>query len=216
MLTTLLAFAGAAILLAMAPGPNTAVIFRQALRGGRPAAWAATAGIQCGLFFWAVATAFGLSALVAASQVAYDVLRVAGAVVLLGLGAQALWRACRRQHDETTPEPDTGPPAASAGRWRSAYTGFVTTLANPKAAVFAVSFLPQFVPAGAPVRSTLLMLAVVWVIVDGAWYVALSWALGRAKAMLATSRLRLHRWSEGISGAVLIGLGIRLALEQRR
>jgi threonine/homoserine/homoserine lactone efflux protein len=210
---TWLAFAGAAILLAMVPGPNTAVIFRQALRGGRSAAWAATAGIECGLLFWAVATAFGLSALVAASQVAYDVLRVAGAVVLLGLGAQALWRACRRAPDEAPPAPEAEPPGAPAGGWRSGWTGFVTTLANPKAAVFAVSFLPQFVPSGAPVRATLLMLAVVWVVVDGAWYVALSWALGRAKTVFARSQVR--RWLEGISGGVLIGLGVRLALEQR-
>src|SRR5579864_6567351 len=87
---TLLAFAGAALLLAMVPGPSTAVVIQQTLRSGRGAAFAATLANEVGLLFWAVTASLGLSVLIAASQVAYDALRVGGAAVLIVLGIQSI------------------------------------------------------------------------------------------------------------------------------
>jgi hypothetical protein len=95
LLPNLLACASAALLLAMVPGPSTAVVLRQTLRSGRRAALAATLANELGSLFWVLAAAVGLSALVAASQLAYDVLRLVGALVLVALGAQSLWRARR-------------------------------------------------------------------------------------------------------------------------
>ncbi|MFI6737301.1 LysE family translocator [Nonomuraea sp. NPDC050451] len=205
----LLAFVGACVLVAMAPGVSTAIILRQTLRAGRGSGMAATLGNETGILLWGLAAAFGLSALLVASQLAYDVMRVVGAVVLVVMGAQALWQARK------------GAPAAGAEAegavvpgLRGPYlAGLGTCLANPKAAVFAMSFLPQFVAPGQNVPVTLATLAVVWVLVDLAWYGLLIWTVAKAKAVLGRPAVR--RRLEQISGVVLIGLGVRLAVESR-
>ena len=213
MLLTFLGFCGAALVLAMIPGPSTAVILRQAFRGGRRAALATIAANEVGLLFWASVAAFGFSALVAASHVAYTLVRLAGATVLVAMGLQSLVgaRRLRRAAEEALDEARASAPEARG--WPAFRAGLVTILANPKAAVFAASFLPQFVPPGAPVLPTTLLLAVVWAIVDTAWYVALLLLLSRMQAAL--SRGPERRALEQLSGAVLVALGVRLALERR-
>lgn len=202
----LLAFIGASILVAMVPGVSTAVILRQTLRSGRGSGMAATLGNETGILLWGLAAAFGLSALLLASQLAYDVMRVTGAVILLVMGAQALWQARKG----AAPAPEVVP---VDGHRRAYLAGLVTCAANPKAAVFAMSFLPQFVPAGANVPLTLVTLAVVWVLVDLVWYAVLVVAVARAKDLLG--RPAVKRRLEQVSGAVLIGLGVRLVVESR-
>lgn len=202
----LLAFIGACVLVAMAPGVSTAVILRQTIRSGRGSGMAATLGNETGILLWGLAAAFGLSALLLASQLAYDVMRVTGAVVLVVMGAQALWQA--RKGGAAAVEV-----APVDGRRRAYLAGLGTCVANPKAAVFAMSFLPQFVPQGADVPLTLVTLAVVWVLVDMLWYGLLVWAVTRAKDLLG--RPAVKRRLEQVSGAVLVGLGVRLALEGR-
>lgn len=247
LLSNLVAFAGAALLLAIVPGPSTAVILRQTLRSGRRAALAATVANELGALCWALTAAVGLSALVAASQAAYDLLRLVGALVLISLGIQSLWHSRRHAPEHavagdteidadaagagaatgsgtcaTRPKALSGsqaqpasPPATSTpSETRRAFrVGLVTTLANPKAAVFAASFLPQFVPPRAPVLATLLLLAGVWVLVDLSWYGVLIWTVSRAHARFARSGVR--RRLEQVTGLVLIGLGARLAVELR-
>ncbi|MGW4960866.1 LysE family translocator [Nonomuraea sp. NPDC004186] len=203
----LLAFVGACVLVAMAPGVSTAIILRQTLRAGRGSGMAATLGNETGILLWGLAAAFGLSALLVASQLAYDVMRVAGAVVLVVMGAQALWQA-RKGAPATEVEGQVVP-----GLRGPYLAGLGTCLANPKAAVFAMSFLPQFVAPGQNVPVTLATLAVVWVLVDLAWYGLLIWTVAKAKAVLGRPAVR--RRLEQISGVVLIGLGVRLAVESR-
>ncbi|WP_084963403.1 LysE family translocator [Thermoactinospora rubra] len=209
----LLAFVGACVLVAMVPGVSTAIIMRQTIRAGRGSGLAATLGNETGVLLWALAAAFGLSALLLASQLAYDVMRVAGAVVLVAMGAQSLWQARRgRAAEVAAVAPEAGEPVA--GGWRRSYLlGVGTCLANPKAAVFAMSFLPQFVPAGADVPLTLVTLALIWVAVDTLWYAVVIWAVAAARAFLGRPAVR--RRLEQISGLVLIGLGVRLITESR-
>ncbi|AUX21852.1 threonine transporter RhtB [Sorangium cellulosum] len=209
MTSTLLAFCGAALVLAMIPGPSTAVIVRQALRGGRRAALATIAANEVGLLFWALVAALGATALVEASEVAYDALRLAGAAVLVVLGVQSILgrpRAGGGELGSGAREP------AAGGGWSAFRVGLLTILANPKAAVFAASFLPQFVPTGAPALPALPFLALVWVAVDTAWYLALVLLLGRLQAAMAGGRVR--RTLEAISGGVLVALGARMVLER--
>src|SRR5882762_4967541 len=149
-----LAFLLASILLAMVPGVGTAMLLRQSVRGGRRGALATVAGMEIGVASWAVAAGLGLSVLLLASNLAYQGLRIAGVVVLLWFGIRALFG---RHGPEAEPE---RPTAGSGFR-----AGLLTNLANPKLAVFAISFLPQFVPPGSA-RWTLLMLAALWVVVD--------------------------------------------------
>src|SRR3954449_11242748 len=116
---TLLAFAGVAVVVTLTPGPATALIVRSALRGGRHSALQTTLGNATGILFWAVASAIGISALVAASEVAFVVLKVAGAITLIALGIESF------RHRERFEQRRPG--------YR---TGLVTGLANPKLAVF--------------------------------------------------------------------------------
>ncbi|MFI6478800.1 LysE family translocator [Nonomuraea sp. NPDC050663] len=204
----LLAFIGACVLVAMVPGVSTAIIMRQTIRSGRGSGLATTLGNETGILLWALAAAFGLTALLLASQVAYDIMRIAGAVVLLVMGAQALWQARRATAAAVELQGEV------ASGWRRPYLmGLGTCLANPKAAVFALSFLPQFVPEGQNVPLTLVALALIWVVVDTVWYGLVIWAVARAKAVLGRPAVR--RRLEQVSGIVLIGLGVRLVVEAR-
>ena len=214
----LLAFAGAALLLAIAPGPATAVLLRQTIRHGRKRGFATVAGIESGVFFWAIMATLGVTALLAASEIAYTVLRVAGAVILIFLGVQAILRSrapeTKLSPIELTDDESARVATARHGSTRAAYrAGLVTNLANPKAGVFAVSFLPQFIPAGAPVLATGLLLAVIWVGCDCAWYLSLTAAIHAARDVFARSSLR--RRIERLTGVVLIGFGLRLAAQSR-
>ena len=223
LLTHVLAFAGAAILLAMVPGPATAVLLRQTIRHGRRRGVATVAGIEAGVLFWALTAAVGLSALLAASGVAYTVLRVAGTVVLVGLGVQALVRARGEKDLPTDDETGRNPgvaaelvateatePKASARAFRA---GLLTNIANPKAGVFAISFMPQFIPRHEPVLPVSLLLAVVWIICDGTWFLTLTTVVHAARRLL--SRGRVRRRLEAASGVALVGFGLRLASQQR-
>jgi threonine/homoserine/homoserine lactone efflux protein len=206
MMTSVVAFVGAAFLIAMVPGPSTVVILRRAVVNGRRTGMATVLGNECGVLLWGLAAAFGLSALLLASQVAYDVIRIAGAAVLVWMGARALWQARRAGQS------DEGPAETAAVSLRRAYwQGLVTNFANPKAGVFAVSFLPQFVPHGAPVLPTLLAFSVIWAVVDLIWYLPLVRLAGRVGGVL--QRQSVRRRMEQVSGAVLVGLGVRLATE---
>ncbi|MBC9725341.1 LysE family translocator [Streptomyces sp. TRM68367] len=206
MLTSVVAFLGAAFLIAMVPGPSTVVILRRAVVNGRRTGMATVLGNECGVLLWGLAAAFGLSALLLASQVAYDLIRIAGAAVLVWMGARALWQARRIGRPEEEPE---GTTAVSLRRAFS--QGLVTNFANPKAGVFAVSFLPQFVPQGAPVLPFLLAFAALWALVDLIWYMPLVWLAGRVGGVLRREAVR--RRMEQVAGAVLVGLGVRLATE---
>lgn len=196
MLESLLAFAGAAVLIAMAPGPSTVVIMRQSLRSGRRAGLATVLGNETGVLLWGMAAAVGLSALLAASRLAFEGLRVAGAVVLVWFGVRALWHARRGGPVEAGGDLGGERDGAGGSGWRCYRLGLVTNFANPKAGVFAVSFLPQFVPQGWPVAAVLVGFSVLWALIDLVWYAAVVWLVGSARR-------------------VLVGLGVRLAAEAR-
>ncbi|MHB9860243.1 LysE family translocator [Streptomyces sp. YIM S03343] len=206
MIASVVAFVGAAFLIAMAPGPSTVVILRRAVVNGRRTGMVTVLGNECGVLLWGLAAAFGLSALLLASQVAYDIIRMVGAAALVWMGARALWQTRRAGRSEERPAE-----TAALSLRRAYWQGLVTNFANPKAGVFAVSFLPQFVPHGAPVLPTLLAFSVLWAMVDLLWYLPLVWLAGRMGGVL--QRQSVRRRMEQVSGAVLIGLGVRLATE---
>src|SRR5260221_6991754 len=135
-------FVGVAALVTLTPGPATAMVIRSALRGGRRSAFLTTLGNSLGVLLWGVASALGVSALIAASELAFVVLKVTGAVVLVWLGVHSLAR--RRRGGEATAstryEDVWSPRAFRDGR--------VTCLANPKLAIFFVALFPQFLERG--------------------------------------------------------------------
>ncbi|MGW1199237.1 LysE family translocator [Streptomyces sp. NPDC002536] len=206
MFTLFLAFLGACTLIAASPGPSTMLIIRQSLHSRR-AGFLTVLGNETGVFVWGVVAAFGLTALLAASRLAYDVMRIGGAAVLIGFGVQALL-AARRGHAQPA-EPE-GSPAVRSG-WRSYRSGLLLNLANPKAAVFAMSFLPQFVPAGAPKLPTMVGLAAIWAVYEVGYYGLYVWFVGRLRGLI--SRANVRKRLEQVSGGVLLLLGIRMAVE---
>lgn len=201
---SILAFVAVAAVLSLTPGAATALVVRSALRGGNRAALLTIAGNSVGVLTWALLSAVGVAAVVAASQVAFEVLKLAGAAVLVVLGIQALLRA--RRSGDHAPEP---PVKGTRAAFRDAV---VTSLANPKLSVFFVALFPQFVPDGAPVLPLTVLMGVLVVIIDFAWYSLLAFLVTRAQRAL---RAPVERLLERVTGTVLIALGVRLALANR-
>jgi threonine/homoserine/homoserine lactone efflux protein len=190
------AFAGIAVIVTITPGAATATVIRSALRGGWRAGVRTVAGNAIGVVVWGLLSVLGISALVAASEAAFVTLKVVGAAVLVGLGIQALRG---RPHAAVPDRPAPRPFRA----------GLVTSVANPKLAVFFVALFPQFVGDRATVLPTTLLMVALIVVFDFAWYTALAVMVSRARRTYAFRRL------ERLTGAVLIGLAARLAFEPR-
>jgi threonine/homoserine/homoserine lactone efflux protein len=214
MIAALPAFALASTLLILAPGPDSLLVLRNTLRHGRRGGWVTATGTMSGLLAWAVAAAFGLSALLRVSHLAYDALRLAGACYLLWLGASSLW-ASRGPHAGPAAEP-AGPagPAPGPAGWRRVYlNGLLSNLLNPKIGVFFIAFLPGFIPAGAPAPLFPLALGLWFIAETGAWLAILAWMAARGAGWLRRSTVQ--RWLERITGVALIGFGLRLAAQAR-
>ena len=188
------------------PGPDTALVVRNALFGGRRLALATSVGISLGLATWSLAAAVGIAAVLRRSEPAFTALKIVGAVYLAWLGVQAL----RLAWSGREPGRASGP-ARPADARRGVRQGFLSNLSNPKIAVFFTSFLPQFAPADANF-AVLLVLGLVFCLITLAWLCGYSFAVARAGDVLR--RRRVHRALESVTGAVLIAFGIRLATSE--
>jgi len=209
--TTFFAFLGISTLVIATPGPDTALTVRNTILGGRRAGTFTAMGVAVGQIAWAAATSVGLVALLLASEPVFRALKFLGAIYLLYLGAQSLRSAARRA-------PSSSPEAAAVGRSRvpgsrAFRQGVINNLANPKMAVFFASVLPQFAPKGQGMLSTLALLGLVFAALTFLWLALYAAAVARAGAFVRGSRLR--RSIEGVAGAALIGLGIKVAVEER-
>ncbi|MEU9111608.1 LysE family translocator [Streptomyces sp. NPDC048483] len=216
MLASLLGFTAVAALLTVSPGPDFAVVLRTALGSGRRAALCSAFGIAAGCFVWGLAGAVGLTAMLAASQVAYDVLRVAGALYLMWLGVQALRSARRTRAGRGTARP-AGEPAAEEVRQtplRAFRTGLLTNVLNPKVGVVYMSLLPQFIPHGASVIATTLLLVAVHAVLGVLWLGGIAVAVHRARGIF--QRPRVRRWLDQATGGVLLALGAAVGYETAR
>jgi threonine/homoserine/homoserine lactone efflux protein len=201
----LLAFLGVAALVIATPGPDTALTVRNTLAGGRRAgAWTAV-GVSAGQAVWALFTAAGVTALLAAAEPALLVVRYAGAAYLVWLGLRALAGAVRPGwEDEPGAVPARRLDARAARR-----QGLLSNLANPKMAAFFPSLLPQF----ASDFPTILALGLLFAALTLAWLTAYACAVARAGAVLRRPAVR--RATEALTGAALVALGLRLAAERR-
>ena len=206
------AFVPTVLLISASPGPAMALIVRRAALRGLSGAVPTVLGLEFGLYLWALFAGAGFASLVAASEVAFVVLRVVGALVLLVLGVRA-WRAAWRQRGEPAGggEGLSGPVPRSW--WASFAEGGIVQLANPKAAVFMIAFYPQFVPAHGPVFATTAALGLLQITLETGFYLALAAGVARAGGWFRRARVR--RRFEALSGSVLIALGLRVALESR-
>ena len=201
-----LGFAVVALLLTVTPGLDTALVLRAAVTRGRRDAFATALGVVAGVLGWGAAAAVGVSALLTASTVAYDVLRLVGAGYLVWLGGRVLWRLVRHRAAAAAGSVT----AAPGGALRSARTGLLTNLLNPKVGAFYVAVLPQFLPAGTPALAMGVLLALVHAALSLVWFTVL--VLGAVAARRWLQRPAVSRTVEGVTGVALLGYGLRLAL----
>ena len=201
-------FTLACLVLAILPGPATALFLHRTLRDGRRCGLAAVAGNEIGIFAWALAAAAGLTALLQANRLLFDGLHIAGGAVLAWLGISA-WRSARRGGDPlAAAAPREGTPG---GAFRAS---LVSIAANPKAAVFAFAFYPEFLPRHGPVLPAALALATFQVVViDTPYCAGIVLLADRIRPWL--SRAQVRRRLERALGAILVALGIELAATAR-
>ncbi len=211
--TAFATFAAASVIVVLFPGPDTLVVLRNLLRGGRRAAARTAAGVLCGLSIWVAAAALGVSALLRTSQYASLALRVAGACYLLVLGIRSL-RA--REHPEAVVEDGIDPQAGRARRASLLGTGFTSGLAtdllNPKVGIFFVTFLPGFIPHGAPVGAWSLAFGGIFVLETAAYFAVMVLASETVVRLMGNRSIR--RRIDRATGMALVGFAVRLAVER--
>ena len=206
MWASVLGFALVAALLTITPGIDTALVVRSTLQGGRRVGLWTSLGICCGLIVWGLLSVLGVTAVVTASRVAYDVLRLGGAAYLVYLGVRTLL-AARRDDDAMLAAGMV--PRSGRAAFR---TGMLNNLLNPKVGVFYLTLLPQFIPAGAPVLGVSVLLASVHFVEGVLWLSLMTLAVHHASRLLRRAPVR--RTMERVTGLVLLGFGARVALER--
>jgi len=205
---SLIAFAGVSLLLAVTPGPDMAVVTRNALAHGRRGVLLTTSGIALALVVWVVATAVGLSALLRTSAEVLFALKIVGACYLAYLGVRTLIESRQRPPDLL----EGTPPAAPAQAQAVFRQGFVSAISNPKLGVFFVTFLPQWVLPGQAVLPRLLELGVMFAVIGWTWMNLYGFFVTRLREVITGTRVR--QWMQRLTGVVLLGFGARLALER--
>jgi threonine/homoserine/homoserine lactone efflux protein len=207
----LLSFACAAGLLTITPGLDTALVLRTAVVEGRKPAMLAGFGICFGCLAWGVAASFGLSALLAVSQFAYNALRIIGACYLGYLGITFFIRAFSAQSPDGTTESHWKDHVRTAGfQWLR--RGLLTNLLNPKIGIFYLSFLPQFIPAGVQVWSFSMLLASIHATEGILWFLLLTNATELISSWLRQRRVVMAL--DSAMGAILIAFGLKLAFDK--
>jgi threonine/homoserine/homoserine lactone efflux protein len=205
----LLAFLGVSALVIVTPGQDTALTIRSTLLGGRRAGVLTALGVSTGQTVWTLAACGGITALLLASEPAFLAVKLAGAIYLVFLGAQMLVHALRR-----SPNPFQLARLGGGLAPRTAYRqGVVSNLGNPKMAVFFTSLLPQFAPESGPRFAAFLALGLCFCVMTAMWLTAYAFAVARAKHVF--QRPRVRRVVDGLTGAVLVALGLRLASAER-
>ncbi|HYH44562.1 MAG TPA: LysE family translocator [Thermoanaerobaculia bacterium] len=205
--STLLTYLAAATALVLAPGPGQMLVLTRCLSGGRRLGLLTSLGLNAATLVHTVAAALGLSAVLATSALAFAVVKYVGAAYLIYLGLRAL-RAGRAEAPATAAAP------VSAGR--ALREAFVTGLLNPKVALFFLAFLPQFVrPTAGPVLVQFLVLGALLAALGFLWDAVLASTFATVGSRLLRNP-RFALWRERVMGGVLLGLGLKLALAERK
>ena len=204
----LLGFALVAGIITIVPGLDTALVLRAALTQTRKHAWASAIGIGTGSLIWGVAAAVGASALIAASELAFTILKLAGAAYMVFLGVRLIVASFRKSVHELPPL------ARPGGSIRAAFVrGLLNNLLNPKVGVFYVATIPQFLAVGVAPLWMGLLLALVHDTESIIWFAALIYGANALRRWLNSPRV--ERIVDRITGSVLIAFGAVVASESR-
>lgn len=205
--SSLLAFAGLALVMVLTPGPNMVYLVSRSICQGRRAGWTSLAGVAVGFVFYLLAAAFGITALLFAVPYAYDALRFGGALYLLWLAWQAIKPGGRSPFQVRELAPDSPR--------RLFAMGLLTSLLNPKVAVFYLALLPQFIDPARSVMPQSLLLGGVQICISVGVNALIVAAAGTIAAFLAGRPrwIAAQRW---VMGGVLSALALRMAVDSRR
>jgi threonine/homoserine/homoserine lactone efflux protein len=191
--------------LVLTPGASTAVVLRNSLAGGTRAGVATAVGANSGSICYGLLSAFGLALALRRWPTTWVVLRGAGVLYMAWLGIQSLRRARSLQRSRV---PVTGNPAP-AGLWRSVSEGFATNALNPAVATFYLVLLPQFIPRGAPIITSALLLTGIHVSLAATWHV--TWAVGGGTLSRVLATPGSRQILETATGLALLGLAMKMA-----
>ena len=200
---SLLTFTVAAALLAATPGVDTALVLRALVTSGARRALQAALGIAAGCLVWGAVVALGLGALLTASTLAFNVLKLAGAVYLLWQGLKLL-----RRKSTAGQALAAGPTPSGSAFW----TGFLTNVLNPKVGVFYVTLLPQFMVADVPAGPYIFALAGIHVGLSVLWFLLLIAASRHLQRWL--ERPRVQTVMNRITGGVFVLFGLKLVMAE--
>ncbi|MEV6445500.1 LysE family translocator [Amycolatopsis sp. NPDC051716] len=204
----LLAFAGVVMVAYIVPGPDWVVVLRASARARRYG-FLAAAGVQCGLCVHMAAAALGVSTALLHSPVLFTILKLVGAAYLVFLGAQALWQSWRRRRgDEDEAEPPPEEPAAGLTPVRVFRQAFLSNVLNPKAALFFVSVLPQFLDPQGPAAAQVLVLGSLDIALGLLWWALFVLLTARLSGLMRRSGPR--KALDRVTGTALVGLGVTL------
>ncbi|MBQ4870347.1 LysE family translocator [Priestia megaterium] len=198
------------IFLIILPGPDTAIMTKNTLTVGKQGGFKTMLGICCALSIHTLTAIVGLSAIIAKSALLFSIFKYIGAVYLIYLGIKSLWTLRNKNTTETIE-----PIAKSKYKNESSFKqGFLTNLLNPKIAVFFLTFLPQFVNPESHTFMPFLILGITYIVLTIVWYLFYIYLLNQISSFM--KKPKTQKVIEGITGTILIGFGIKLALEKAR
>jgi threonine/homoserine/homoserine lactone efflux protein len=204
LLENLPSFILATALLVMIPGQGVAMVLRQSIIGGPKAAFLSSIGNCLGIMIWSVSSAIGLSAIFTESDTAYLILKWSGVIFLSFISAQT-FLSLRKEFGKFDLES-----AEKTSAWASFRLGLITNLTNAKAAVYAVAFIPAFIPKESALGFGIIALGAVWALISIVWNIGLIWTVKKSSTYIQKPAVR--RALTGISAIGILGIAVGLAL----
>jgi RhtB (resistance to homoserine/threonine) family protein len=191
------------------PGPDTAIVTKNTISVGKIGGFKTALGTCCALFIHTSAATLGLSAIIMKSALLFSVLKYVGAVYLTYLGVKALWSLKKKDDETASVEVNIKSQIKNTSCFKQ---GFLTDFLNPKVAVFFLTFLPQFVVSGSSTFFPFLIMGITYTVMTAIWFLLYVYLINHISAFMKRPKTKI--FIEGITGTVLIGFGIKLALEK--
>lgn len=198
------AFIFATALLVMIPGQGVAMVLRQSIIGGPKKAFVSSLGNCSGILIWSVSSAIGLSAIFTRSDIAYSILKWSGIIFLTLVSAQT-FLSLRQEYGKFDLES-----SETTTTWAAFRMGLITNLTNAKAAVYAVAFIPAFIPKETSLGFGIMVLGITWALISITWNIGLIWMVKKSSTYIQKPSVR--RGLTAISAIGILGIAVGLAL----
>lgn len=195
----------ATALLVMIPGQGVAMVLRQSIIGGPRAAFLSSIGNCAGILIWSISSAIGLSAIFAQSDLAYSILKWTGVIFLTGISIQT-FLSLRKEFGKFDLESEV-----STTAWGSFRLGLVTNLTNAKAAVYAVAFIPAFIPQETSLALGIILLGTTWALISIMWNIGLIWTVKKSSTYIQRPQVRRALTAVSAIGILAIAGGLALS-----